>query len=87
MKNVLITILCILLFTACKKKSPQTGTYYCVTLDSIPPMPNDSAASYHSDLTSSEIAFYVQQNTFTDTILINGVRYIKYQTTTCQFYQ
>ena len=85
MKYAFILLFGILLFVACKKKSPQSSLYQCVILDSIPPAPNAYDTVY-TTLTGSQINDYVIQNTFIDTLNFNGVKRVQYQTATCQVY-
>jgi hypothetical protein len=83
MKYALIILLGIVLFAACKKKSPQSSTYKCYTVDSIPPAPN-TIDSGLTTRTSSQINEYEEENTFIDTVDDNGVKHVEYQTTTCE---
>jgi len=89
MKKAFVIISGILLFTSCQKKAPQTHSYDCVIMDSIPPGPAAQSiySGIHSNMTDAEINLYVKVNTTIDTLYFNGVKKIQYQTTTCQLDQ
>ena len=84
MTRALIVVTVVLLFTACQKKSPQTNTYYCVTVDSIPSFSMDSTPGIKSNLTNAGINLYMKENTSIDTENFNGVMRVDYKTTTCE---
>jgi len=82
MKYALIVFLGIFLLIACKKKSPQSSIYKCITTDSVPPFPNTVDSGLHTS-TSGEISEYINENTFVDSVTDNGIKHVRYQTTTC----